>query len=88
MRSNISSGYELFDRYILAAEALKNRAQFGILAASEHLAQPCDIDRNTVKAELLKLRERYKEVYLKRLTPEHTRRTIKILFDTLLEYLQ
>ena len=49
LRKEITKGSALFDRYIFAAEALKNRAEFGILAASEYLQKPHPIDRNAIK---------------------------------------
>ena len=88
MRLEIKSGYELFDRYILAAEALKNRAEFGILAISEYLQLPCDIDREAVKKELQRLYECYFGVYRRSLTGAHAQRAVNIIFGTLLEYLE
>ena len=86
LQKRICRGEELFSLYLLAAEALLNRAKFGIMAASEFLNIPHDIDRNEVKMKLLDLKERYYPEYALRQTPEHARRMVNILFDTLLEY--
>ena len=86
LQKRICRGEKLFSLYLLAAEALLNRAKFGIMAASEFLNIPHDTDRNEVKAKLLDLKERYYPEYAWRQTPEHARRMVNILFDTLLEY--
>ena len=88
LRKEITKGFALFDRYIFAAEALKNRAEFGILAASEYLQKPHPIDRNAIKEKLLIYREKYEQICRARLTPDHAKRASLILFGTLLEYLE
>lgn len=87
LRGSILRGGELFDLYLLAAEALLDRAEFAVLAASEFLGLPCRIGRERIQTELLRLRDRYLAEYLRRQTPEHARRMTAILFDPLLEYL-
>ncbi len=87
LQTRIIRGKELFSLYILAARTLVNRARFGILAASEFLDMPHDIDRQAVREELLQLRECFLPEYMKRQTEEHAQRMIRIIFDTLLEYL-
>jgi hypothetical protein len=87
LQTRITRGNELFSLYILAARTLVNRARFGILAASEFLGIPHNIDRQAVKEELLLLKECYLPEYMKRQTDEHARRMVRIIFDPLLEYL-
>ena len=87
LRKSVKFGKELFDLYILAAEALLNRADFGILAASEFLGRTHSINRKKVKTELLRLQELYLIEYMHRQTPEHAERIIHTIFGTLLEYL-
>ena len=86
LRKSVTRNEELFDRYILAAEALVNRAAFGVMAASEQLHLEHGIDRGAVEAEMRRLRAGYRKICGGRLTPEHADRTVRILFDTLLEY--
>jgi hypothetical protein len=88
LRKEITKGFALFDRYIFAAEALKNRAEFGILAASEYLQKSHAVDRNAIKEKLLIYREKYEQICRARLTPDHAKRASLILFGTLLEYLE
>lgn len=87
IRQNIRKGEQLFDLYILAAQALLNRAEFAILAASEFLGKTHDIDRQKVKCELLRLSQSYLTEYRKRQTPLHAARMVHTAFGTLLEYL-
>ena len=87
IRQNIRKGEPLFDLYILAAQALLNRAEFAILAASEFLGKTHDIDRQKVKCELLRLSQSYLTEYRKRQTPLHAARMVHTAFGTLLEYL-
>lgn len=88
LRSEVKSEIELFDRYILAAETLKNRAEFGILAASLYLNKKHNIDIAKLKDEIQRLAEEYRSVSLKRMTPLHAERAVRIIFGTLLEYLE
>ncbi len=88
LRTQISSGYELFDRYIFSAEALVNRAKFGIYAASEFLHKPHNIDRDELKAELQKFNDQYYNISLKRMPEPHARRATRVIFGTLLEYFE
>ena len=87
MRKEIRCGEKLFELYILAAEALLNRADFGILAASEFLEKPHAIDKIQVKNELLRLKKLYLAEYMCRQTPAHAVQITHTIFDTLLEYL-
>lgn len=88
LRTEVKREHELFDRYILAAEMLKNRAEFGILAASEYLKKEHYIERDAVKAKLQILQEKYAKICVQRLTPLHAERAVKIFFGTLFEYLE
>ena len=87
LQTRITRGGELFSLYILAARTLVNRARFGILAASEFLGMPHNIDRLAVKEELMLLKESYLPEYMKRQTDEHARRMVRIIFDPLLDCL-
>ena len=87
MRKEIRYGEKLFELYVLAAEALLNRADFGILAASEFLGKPHTIDKIQVKNELLRLKKIYLAEYMRRQTPTHAVQITHTIFDTLLEYL-
>lgn len=87
LRKEIRYGEKLFELYVLAAEALLNRADFGILAASEFLGKPHTIDKIQVKNELLRLKKIYLAEYMHRQTPTHAVQITHTIFDTLLEYL-
>ena len=87
LRSSVSSELELFDRYILSAEALVNRAEFGIWSASHYLQEPCQIDPAKLKTELQRLQKCYLEIYRSRMPQLHAERMTRILFEPLLEYL-
>ena len=67
---------------------MKNRAEFGILAASLYLNKKHNIDIAKLKDEIQRLAEEYRSVSLKRMTPLHAERAVRIIFGTLLEYLE
>lgn len=87
LRGELKRGHELFDNYIFAAEILKNRAEFVIFAISEYLQIPHSIDCNAVKEKLQKLSEKYYQDCCLRYTPAHAKRFVRIIFGTLVEYL-
>ena len=66
---------------------MKNRAEFVIFAISEYLQIPHSIDCNAVKEKLQKLSEKYYQDCCLRYTPAHAKRFVRIIFGTLVEYL-
>ena len=88
LRQEVKSEIELFDRYLLAAEMLKNRAEFGIAAAALYLNKKHDMDILKLKLEIQRLADKYRSAALKRMTPLHAERAVRILFGTLMEYLE